>query len=83
VTDAVVLAVTASDGGTELTAAYTGDAGDEPSLRTALRGRLPAYMVPATLTALDTLPLNANGKIDRGALGTALRAARAQRGDST
>jgi acyl-CoA synthetase (AMP-forming)/AMP-acid ligase II len=40
-------------------------------------------MVPATLTALDTLPLNANGKIDRGALGTALRAARAQRGDST
>jgi amino acid adenylation domain-containing protein len=83
VTDAVVLAVTASDGGTELTAAYTGHAGDEPSLRTALRGRLPAYMVPATLTALDTLPLNANGKIDRGALGTALRAARAQRGDST
>jgi amino acid adenylation domain-containing protein len=39
------------------------------SLRAHLRGLLPEYMVPATLTVLDALPISsASGKVDRKAL---------------
>ena len=37
-------------------------------LRAALARRLPEPMVPASLTLLDRLPVNANGKLDRNAL---------------
>ena len=37
-------------------------------VRQALKAVLPDYMVPAAITMLDRLPLNANGKIDRRAL---------------
>ncbi|WP_425444405.1 amino acid adenylation domain-containing protein [Saccharothrix carnea] len=51
--------------------AYFVPAGDEPS-HTVLRGSLghvlPDYMVPSALVALDRLPLNRNGKVDRHAL---------------
>lgn len=38
------------------------------SLKMALTERLPAHMVPVALVILDTLPLSANGKLDRKAL---------------
>ncbi|WP_041741853.1 non-ribosomal peptide synthetase [Collimonas fungivorans] len=46
----------------------TGAKLDEAALRAALALRLPDYMVPAVLLALDVLPVTANGKIDRSAL---------------
>lgn len=38
------------------------------AMRDFLRGKVPAYMVPAAFVLLDSLPLNANGKINRHAL---------------
>ncbi|MER7519466.1 amino acid adenylation domain-containing protein [Streptomyces sp. NPDC126499] len=49
-------------------AAWTTGPADPASVREALRGRLPDYMVPATVTPLAALPLNPNGKVDRAAL---------------
>jgi tyrocidine synthetase-3 len=52
----------------ELAAWYTARAGrdvDLSGLREFLRSRLPHYMVPAFLTRVDAMPLNASGKLDR------------------
>jgi amino acid adenylation domain-containing protein/FkbM family methyltransferase len=38
------------------------------SIRAFLRKRLPEYMIPAEIDALDSLPLSRNGKVDRQAL---------------
>ncbi|MEO7986975.1 MAG: amino acid adenylation domain-containing protein [Gemmatimonadales bacterium] len=41
-------------------------------IRDALKQRVPSYMVPASIRAIDSLPLTANGKVDRKALGALL-----------
>ncbi|SAI08020.1 D-alanine--D-alanine ligase [Bordetella ansorpii] len=66
-------------GGPEL-AAYVvlaaGDAAAAPqALRAGLAQRLPAYMVPSSITVLQRLPLNASGKLDRKALPAPTQAA--------
>jgi amino acid adenylation domain-containing protein len=38
------------------------------ALREYLKGKLPPHMVPATLVPLESIPLTANGKVDRRAL---------------
>ncbi|HYH81173.1 MAG TPA: amino acid adenylation domain-containing protein, partial [Longimicrobium sp.] len=43
---------------------------DTAEVRRWLRARLPAYMVPSALVALDALPLSEHGKVDRRALPT-------------
>jgi amino acid adenylation domain-containing protein/non-ribosomal peptide synthase protein (TIGR01720 family) len=50
-------------------------------LRRHLAQRLPAYMLPASVTRLDRLPLTPNGKIDRRSLLRLARQARAARAD--
>jgi amino acid adenylation domain-containing protein/non-ribosomal peptide synthase protein (TIGR01720 family) len=70
VRSAVVLPRQGSPGGTSLVA-YVETARDGASageLRELLRGRLPEYMVPAAFVLLESMPLTANGKLDRRAL---------------
>lgn len=53
-----------------------GAALEGPAIREALRAKLPAYMVPAAIHLIETLPLNSNGKVDRKALFADLDAGR-------
>ncbi|RQO54942.1 non-ribosomal peptide synthetase [Pseudomonas sp. KBW05] len=70
VREAVVLALD-SPSGKQLVAYLVSDA-DHATLREALKAhlkaQLPDYMVPAHLIVLDSMPLTANGKLDRRAL---------------
>ena len=71
VTDAVVKVIEDADGDKRLCAyvvfdgQHTLDIGD---LRSFLKGKLPPHMVPGVFTMLDSVPLTANGKVDRRAL---------------
>jgi D-alanine--poly(phosphoribitol) ligase subunit 1 len=38
---------------------------DDPALRTQIKKRLPSYMVPSTVHHIESIPLNANGKVNR------------------
>ncbi|WP_314385526.1 non-ribosomal peptide synthetase [Pseudomonas brenneri] len=71
VREAVVLALDAPSG-KQLAAYLVSDASDHTALRevlkTHLKAQLPDYMVPTHLMVLDSMPLTANGKLDRRAL---------------
>jgi len=69
VQQAVVTVIT-DDKGNKRLAGYIVPDGefDKTAILTYLKNRLPDYMVPAVLIALDKIPLTANGKIDKKAL---------------
>ena len=70
VREAVVLALD-SPSGKQLVAYLVSDAEHGPlreALKAHLKAQLPDYMVPAHLIVLDSMPLTANGKLDRRAL---------------
>ena len=67
VEQAAVIAREDRPGDKRLVGYVTGSA--EPArLRALLAERLPAFMVPAAVVALETLPLTSNGKLDHRAL---------------
>ena len=72
VREAIVLAREDAPGDSRLVAYYTtkpdAAAPAAETLRAHLGASLPEYMVPAAYVALEALPLNANGKLDRSAL---------------
>jgi len=68
--------------GSRLAAYVTGDGLDTAALHDALRSALPRYMVPATVTALSSMPLPHNGKLDRHALPDPAPAVTATDGDA-
>ena len=65
--------------GTAICAAYVADGLEPPTLKAALAATLPTYMLPARWMALDALPKNQNGKIDRPDLRTRFVAAKKER----
>ncbi|MER5218731.1 amino acid adenylation domain-containing protein, partial [Streptomyces sp. NPDC002838] len=74
VTAAVTVTDTTGQGGKRLVSYLTPDtAVDTAELRAWLRTKLPSYMVPPVLIALEEIPLSSNGKVDRKALPTPSR----------
>ncbi|GER91651.1 hypothetical protein KDW_58130 [Dictyobacter vulcani] len=72
ITDGTVIVQT-DDNGTKRLLAYvvarnSSKRPSGPELRSYLKSSLPDYMVPASITLMDELPLTSNGKIDRRAL---------------
>jgi thioesterase domain-containing protein/acyl carrier protein len=67
VEQAVVIAREDRPGDKRLVGYVTGTA-NPAEMRTALAERLPAYMVPAAVVAVDALPLTPNGKLNTRAL---------------
>jgi amino acid adenylation domain-containing protein len=67
VEQAVVIAREYRPGDKRLVGYVTGTA-NPAEMRTALAERLPAYMVPAAVVAVDALPLTPNGKLNTRAL---------------
>jgi amino acid adenylation domain-containing protein len=69
---AVVVAREEADGNKRLVGYVVAEDPDEAALVNELRSRLqeqlPAYMVPSVLMVLESLPLTANGKVDRKGL---------------
>ncbi|MGQ4807060.1 Chondramide synthase cmdD [Candidatus Entotheonellaceae bacterium PAL068K] len=71
VQEAAVIVQTAASGDNRLLAYWVAQEAADPTptmLRDFLSQRLLDYMVPAIFVKMDALPLNPNGKVDRGAL---------------
>ena len=67
VEQAAVIAREDRPGDKRLVGYITGTA-DPAEIRAQLAERLPTYMVPAAVVAIDALPLTVNGKLDTRAL---------------
>jgi amino acid adenylation domain-containing protein len=67
IAEVVAVTVTAADGEVDLHAAYTGDRVDDADLARLL-DELPVYMRPRAYHHRDSIPLAANGKVDRKGL---------------
>ena len=71
VKEAIVVAVKSRNGDTELAAYVVPNGRPDPrprEIRSLLKEKLPDYMIPASFTMLEALPLNPTGKVDRQAL---------------
>ncbi|MBC9909360.1 non-ribosomal peptide synthase/polyketide synthase [Chitinophaga varians] len=69
VKEAVVLTKTGPDGNKSLVGYVVPDGSfKREEIVAYLRSRLPEYMIPSFFTAIDKMPLTANGKADRKAL---------------
>ncbi|MET0647985.1 MAG: amino acid adenylation domain-containing protein, partial [Pyrinomonadaceae bacterium] len=72
VDEAAVVVAAEGQGGLRLVCYYTAGEGSKATaaqeLRAHVERRLPGYMVPAAFAELESLPLTANGKVDRRAL---------------
>ena len=66
VRDCAAAAVRSPDGNVRYIAAYV--VGETQDIRTALREKLPEWMVPKTVRFVERLPVNEHGKIDRKVL---------------
>jgi amino acid adenylation domain-containing protein len=71
VAQAVVIVITDEAGERQLAGYVRPEPGaviEAPEIRQAIGQRLPAYMVPGSLTAVAEFPLTSHGKIDKAAL---------------
>lgn len=69
VVQAVAIGYPVVEGSAQAIVAFVSGAGlDREALLAACRNSLSDYMVPAAIHIVDDMPLNANGKVDRGAL---------------
>jgi amino acid adenylation domain-containing protein len=68
--DAIVLAVEDGETGDKSLAAYIISKGEinVSDIRSHLGSRLPGYMIPSSFVRIETIPLTANGKLDKKAL---------------
>jgi acyl-CoA synthetase (AMP-forming)/AMP-acid ligase II len=63
-----------------IVAFVSGSGIDVSELQRACKASLSDYMVPSRIILVDNMPLNANGKVDRGALKTRLESGESEGG---
>ncbi|HXH17242.1 MAG TPA: acyl-CoA ligase (AMP-forming), exosortase A system-associated [Sphingomonas sp.] len=72
--EAVAVGVADERLGQAIVVMLAGDVADESALRTRLRTALPSFMQPGTYLWREELPRNANGKLDRSAIASEVKA---------